>query len=208
MIKVENLCFKNKIYYQDFEIRENTINFISGDSGTGKSTLLKLFNKTETQSNGEIYYQGKNVKEINSLELRKEIKLISQNTHLFQFSIKENFNLYYEYCEMEQLSEDEMKYYLNLLEANFPLDKHCNYLSGGEKQRVYLAICLSLGGKLILLDEPTSALDKELSIKVLHNIIKYIKDNNKTLVVISHDQKLVEMYAENTVTLKGGINNE
>ncbi len=208
MIKTKELRFKDFIFYEDIHIVKGKINFIIGRSGCGKSTLLKLFNRTENFSYGEILYKEKSITEFDSIELRKEIKLISQSTFLFSGTIKENFNQFYSYCEYSSLTEEEMIYFLKLTEAHFELDMLCDNLSGGEKQRVYIAICLSMKAEIIMLDEPTSALDYNLSIRVLSNIVSYIKENNLTLVVITHDNKLTEMFAENIVDLNGGKVNE
>ncbi len=204
MLKTKKLCFRDFIFYDDIQIIKSKINFITGESGCGKSTLLKLFNRTENFSDGEILYKDQDITEIDSVQLRKEIKLISQTTFLFSGTIKENFNLFFDYCECPKLTEEEMECFLKLTEANFTVDTLCENLSGGEKQRVYIAICLSMGGKIIMLDEPTSALDHTLSVKVLSNIVTYAKENDLTLIVISHDNKLTEMFAENIVNLRGG----
>ncbi len=204
MLKTRKLKFKDFIFYDDIHIVKNKINFITGKSGCGKSTLLKLFNRTENFSHGEILYNEKSITEFDTIELRKEIKLISQTTFLFSGTIKENFSLFYSYCECSFLTDEQMIYFLKLTEANFELDTLCDNLSGGEKQRVYIAICLSMKAKIIMLDEPTSALDYNLSIKVLSNIVSYVKENNLTLIVITHDNKLTKMFAENIVDLTGG----
>lgn len=207
MLKTKQLNFKEFIFYNDIHIIKSKINFITGESGCGKSTLLKLFNRTENFTSGQILYKDKNITEIDSIELRKEIKLISQTTFLFNGTIRENFNLFYNFCENPILPDDQMTQFLKLTEANFSLDTLCDNLSGGEKQRVYIAICLSMKAELIMLDEPTSALDFNLAIKVLSNIISYVKKNNLTLVVISHDNKLTQMFADNIINLNGGKNN-
>ncbi len=208
MLKTKNLSFKNFIFYDDVHIIKEKINFITGESGSGKSTLLKLFNRTENFSNGQILYKDKDITEFDSIELRKQVKLISQTTFLFSGTIKENFNLFCNYCECEALSEPQMRRFLMLAEADFSPDTPCDNLSGGEKQRVYIAICLSMKAQVIMLDEPTSALDYNLAVKVLSNIISYVKENSLTLIVISHDYKLTQMFAENTINLSGGKINE
>ncbi len=202
MLKTKNLCFKNLIFYDDIHIMKSKINFIVGESGCGKSSLLKMFNRTENFSGGEILYKGKPIGEIDTIALRKELKLISQTTFLFHGTIKENFALFYSYCEANHVDEERMRFYLERTQANFPLDTLCDQLSGGEKQRVYLAICLSMEAETIMLDEPTSALDYDLSVKVLENIIAYAKEANKTIIVVSHDNALVEKFAENIIDLK------
>ncbi len=208
MFKTKKLIYKDFIFYEDIHIKKEKINFIKGESGCGKSTLLKLFNRTDNFSGGQIFYKGKNIIEYDSIELRKEVKLISQTTFLFSGTIKDNFNLFYNYCEYPALSVAQMECFLKITEANFPLNTICDNLSGGEKQRVYIAICLSMKSQIIMLDEPTSALDYNLSVKVLENIVSYVKKNKLTLIVISHDNKLVEIFAENTLNLTGGKNNE
>ncbi len=208
MLKTKNLAFKDFIFYDDIHIIKSKVNFVTGESGCGKSTLLKLFNRTENFSNGEILYKNSPICEIDSIKLRKEVKLISQTSFLFSGTIKENFTLFYNYCESTELTEEKMNCFLKLTEANFSLDTLCDNLSGGEKQRVYIAICLSMESETIMLDEPTSALDYNLSVKVLENIVSYIKETEKTLIIISHDNKLVEKFAENIICLTGGKKND
>ncbi len=201
MIKTKNLCFKNLIKYNDVHIEQGKINFIVGESGCGKTTLLKLFNKTEDDFSGEIIYKEKPIQSYESIALRKELKLISQTAFLFPGTILNNFKLFFNYCDEKLLTEDEMLYYLRLCEANFSLNDICDTLSGGEKQRVFIAICFSLQSEVIMLDEPTSAMDFSLSCKVLENIITFAKTNDKTLIIISHDKTLLNRYAENIINL-------
>ncbi len=203
MYKTKNLTYKDFIKYKDISVLEGKINFIIGESGCGKSTLLKLLNKTENFSSGEIFYKNKPICEYESIALRKEVKLISQCPFLFSRTIKENFALFYNYCEEEIISEERMKLFLDIMEANFSLDSECDKLSGGEKQRVYIAICLSMEAETIMLDEATSALDCKLSHKILENLVSYTKNNKKTMLIISHDNSLVEKFAEHVIDLNG-----
>ncbi len=205
MFQTKNLIFKDFLMYDDIHILKSKVNFIKGSSGSGKSTLLKMFNKTENFSNGEILYKGKPLTEYDSIALRKEVKLISQTAFLFSGTIKENFDLFYKYCERQAPNNETMLFFLKLAITDFSIDTLCDNLSGGEKQRVYIAICLSMGAEIIMLDEPTSALDSELANKLLSNIINYCKAKQKTLVIISHDANLIENFSENIIELsKGG----
>ncbi len=208
MFKTKELSFNNFIFYDDMVINRGEINFITGASGSGKSTLLKLFNRTENYSGGEIFYKDKPITEYDSILLRKEVKLISQTTFLFSGTIEENFNLFHEYCEHEKITQERMNYFLKLTKAKFSLDTGCDTLSGGERQRVYIAICLSMNSEVIMLDEPTSALDYKLAVQVLENISYYIKEQSKTLIVVSHDAKLVQQFAQNRIVLSEGGRND
>ncbi len=208
MFKIRSLQYKDFIKYKDIDILKHKINFIKGESGCGKSTLLKLLNKIEDFSGGEIFYKDKALAEYESIALRKEVKLISQNPFLFSGTIKDNFKLFYDYCDEKLITIEKMKYFLSLLEANFDLESECDKLSGGEKQRVYIAICLSMEAETIMLDEASSALDSKNANKVFENIISYVKENNKTLIAISHDDALVNKFAENIIDLNGVKTNE
>lgn len=201
ILRTKNLSFNNLIYYKDIYIENNKANFIVGKSGTGKSTLLRLFNDTLSPSSGIIYYSENDISEMDTILLRQELLLISQTVYLFDASIKENFKQYYSYRDMPPPSDDEMKYFLNLCSVRFPLDSNCTIMSGGERQRVYIAIFLSFKPKVLMLDEPTSALDKQTGIEVMDNILDYCKMNEITVVAVSHDVNLTDKFAENVIAI-------
>lgn len=205
ILRTKNLSFNNLIYYKDIYIEKTKANFIIGKSGTGKSTLLRLFNDTLSPSGGSIYYLENDISEMDTILLRQELLLISQTVYLFDASIKENFKQYYSYRDMPPPSDDEMKYFLNLCSVRFSLDSNCTIMSGGERQRVYIAIFLSFKPKVLMLDEPTSALDKQTGIEVMDNILDYCKKNEITVVAVSHDVNLTDKFAENVIAI-GEVN--
>jgi putative ABC transport system ATP-binding protein len=204
VFRTKGLSFGTIINYQDIQIYGNKVNFIVGSSGSGKSTLLKLFNATLAPERGEIWYCDKNLSETDTIELRKEVSLVSQSVYLFDQNIRDNFRLYYEFREMPAPSQEDMKYYLDLCCIPFSLDKDCTTMSGGEKQRVYLAIFLSFKPRVIMLDEPTSALDQENSRRMIGNVIDYCRSNGITIIVVSHDKSITEEFAEHTITIGRG----
>lgn len=206
ILQTKDLSFNGIINYNDIQIIENQANFIVGKSGTGKSTLLRLFNGTLSPSSGNILYLGNDIDTMDMIKLRQEILLISQSVYLFDTTIKENFRQFYDYRDLIPPSEEEMKYFLDLCLIPFSLDNDCTTMSGGEKQRIYIAIFLSFKPKVLMLDEPTSALDKENSNKVMENIITYCKVNEVTVVVVSHDTNITEKFADHVITI-GGNNN-
>lgn len=201
ILETKDLSFKG-IRYQDISIEENRVNFIVGRSGTGKSTLLRLFNGMLTPDTGVLTYRGEDIEKIDTIALRREILLISQSVYLFDATIRENFREFYGYRGMEIPMEKEMKEFLAMCRITFPLDKDCSNMSGGEKQRVYMAIYLSFLPKVVMLDEPTSALDKENGLEVIRNIIAFCKGKGITVLIVSHDGSLTETFAENIITIE------
>ena len=203
ILETKNLSFNETIDYNDIQIFKNKANFIVGKSGTGKSTLLRLFNGTLSPSSGKIFYSGNDINEIGTIALRQEVSLISQSVYLFDTTIKENFHQFYDYRELTHPSEENMKYFLDLCSVPFSLDNDCTKMSGGERQRIYIAIFLSLKPKILMLDEPTSALDKENSNVIMENIIAYCKENEITIVVVSHDANITEKFADHIIVIGG-----
>lgn len=201
ILHTKNLSFNELINYKDVQIYKNKVNFIVGKSGTGKSTLLRLFNGSLSPSKGNIFYLQKDINEIDTIQLRQEILLISQTVFLFDGSIRENFKQYYDFRDMAPPSKEEMKYFLDICCVPFSLDSDCTTMSGGEKQRVYIAIFLSFKPKILMLDEPTSALDKENSANVMKNVLSYCTEHGITVVVVSHDSNITEIFADNILEI-------
>jgi len=199
IFKTKDLIFNDFIHFPDLEIPKNKVTFISGKSGSGKTTLFKLFNGTLTQSSGDIFYKNQNILDLDTINLRKEVLLISQSVFLFDGNIKDNFIKFYKYRDETVPNENEIKYFLDICALNFPLDKDCEEMSGGERQRLYIAIYLSFKPKVVLLDEPTSALDDENSHIVIGNILSFSKENGITLLIVSHDNELTNDFADKMV---------
>ena len=195
----ENLSFENFLNYGNIKISSEGVSFILGKSGSGKSTLLKLLNATLSPSSGEIYFNERNIKTIDKLELRKNIILTNQRLYLFKGNIKDNFKTYYNYLNRKLPDDFYIENCLNICQIEFSLDKSTENLSGGEKQRIFNAIALSLNPKVLMLDEPTSALDYKTSVKFFNDIILYSKEKNIKLIVITHEDELVENFADEKI---------
>lgn len=208
ILYAEQLEFLDIIKYPVIKIEENKFTFITGESGCGKSTLLKILNRTVIPQKGFILYNNNDVKNMDIIEYRKAIMLVPQNNFLYDGTIKENFNIYYEAREEKLIEDIQMTLALQMCCIDFSLDTKCDILSGGEKQRVFLAIFLSLNPQIILLDEPTSALDEKTAMELLSNIKKYCIDKNITPVAVCHSRNLVTEFADEVITLeKGGVSN-
>ena len=204
LFSLKDVNFKNIIHYPDIEIAENSVTFVCGESGCGKSTLLKLLNGVDSADSGEILYAGNPLEEYDPVALRRDVLLCGQSAFLFDGSIEENFTEYYKYRDLRPLSTEEVRPYLKICSVEFSPNAACATMSGGERQRIFIAICLSLRPKVLLLDEPTSALDDATANVIMANIKAFCKENEITLIVVSHNKALAKAYAEHTVMLAGG----
>ena len=199
ILRFENVKFIKE--YDDFTINKNEIVFIVGKSGSGKSTLLKLINNTLQMKSGSIFYKDTNILNIKPVELRRNIMMTSQENFLFDMTIKENFHEFYKLRDLENLTDDEIVKFLKITDFDVDVNLDVEKLSGGEKQRVFLAIALSMRPAVLLLDEPTSALDSNTAFNMMKNIVDYCKHNDITLVVVSHARNLVDEFADKTIDL-------
>lgn len=204
MFKIENVQYKNILEIPSLEIHEDKITAIVGESGSGKTTLLKLLNKMINPSKGDIYYKGKNINELNPIELRRKVVMLPQNPVMFPGSIKENLLIGLKFAEKPLLEEQKLKDMMEIVYLEKGLNEGVDKLSGGEKQRVALGRTLLLGPEVFLFDEPSSALDEDSEGAVIRNIVKYIKENKKTLIMVTHSRKMAEEYSDYTIEMDDG----
>ena len=199
IITTKDLKFMDFITYPDIEIQKGKATFICGESGLGKSTLLKLFNGVVSPSAGTISYLGNPITEYDTVELRREVLLSNQSVFLFDESISKNFDEYYDYRELTHLTDEEKEKFLEICCLDMPLDTECQTMSGGEKQRVFTAICLSLQPKVLMLDEPTAALDEGNAENLLRNVKSFCMEQDITLIVVCHNLVLAEKFADKII---------
>lgn len=199
ILRFENVKFIKE--YDDFSIDKNEVVFVVGKSGSGKSTLLKLINNTLQLKSGRIFYKDENILNIKPVELRRNIIMTSQENFLFDMTIRENFHEFYKLRDLEELTDEEIAKFLKITNFDVDVNLDVEKLSGGEKQRVFLAIALSLNPEVLLLDEPTSALDNKTAFDMMKNIVDYCKNNGITLVVVSHARQLVDEFADKIIDL-------
>lgn len=205
LFRTQNLNYNGMINYPDIIIEKGKINFIIGESGCGKSTLLKLFNMFYSPKKGEIFYNGELLSLKETLSLRKEVSLVSQEVFLFDDTISENFRQFYEYREEKVPKNEYIKKMLEICCIDFALDKDCTTMSGGERQRVYTAIFLSFKPKVVMLDEPTSALDEKNSVLMIANILAFCKEYGIEVIIVTHDYRIRDQFFGNVIKLERSV---
>ena len=210
-IDFENVSFayenEEVIKNLSFKIRKGETIALVGQSGSGKSTIANLISRFYDISDGKIKVDGKNIKEINLTSLRKLIGLVTQDSILFNDSIKNNLLIGNESANDEDIIEalkianawEFVKDLPNTIDTN--IGDSGNKLSGGQKQRISIARAVLKNPPIMLLDEATSALDSESEHLVqiaLDNVMK-----NKTSLVIAHRLSTVQN-ADNIIVLEKG----
>ena len=175
--KVGNFQVINKL---NLSVDYNQNIFLFGPSGCGKSTLLNLISGLDSSDSGEIYFDGKLVKNHFDL-LKDDIGIIFQDHYLIsELNIFDNIKL--KSNDIRKI--EKILSYFNLSQFKF---KYPNQLSNGQKQRVCVARSLVNSPKLLIADEPTSYLDKENAKLVIDLILNSSKKFNLSTIIASHD---------------------
>ena len=182
-----------------------------GPSGSGKSTILRCIVDLETITDGEVLIEGNNLQDSRSdKKLKKEMLLktgmVFQNFNLFPHMTVRN-NIVKTLKVVKKMtsheSEKRAEEVLNIVGLIDKIDVFPNELSGGQKQRVAIARALALQPDILLFDEPTSALDPELVKEVL-DIIRKLKIQNITMLIVSHEMNFVKEISDRIVVLENG----
>jgi ATP-binding cassette subfamily B protein len=213
-LEFSNVSFKHKSTQNyavediNFQIKQGeTVAFV-GPSGSGKTTLVKLLVGLYPPAEGEIKYNGINSKNIDLLELRKQLGFVTQDAQLFSGTIRENLLFV-----MPSASDDEILDALQRASCNNLLDRADNGLdstigeggikiSGGEKQRLSIARAILRNPNLLIFDEATSALDSITEEEINHTIRK-ISDQNRITVLIAHRLSTI-MHCDKIFVLEQG----
>ena len=191
----ELLIFENL----NLNISKNSITSIIGPSGCGKSTLLNILGLLDSNYNGNYFFEGNTVIDMNSNTLNnirnKKIGFIHQFFHLIpELSVLENVLLPALIHSNEiSMITDEAYSLLKTFEIFDKKNVRPNNLSGGEQQRVAIARSLINKPNLILADEMTGNLDEKTADVIINFFVKFIKNHNIALIYVTHNQRYAEM---------------
>lgn len=213
-LKFEDVSFKyksdqrNVLNNINFSIKEGTRNYIIGESGAGKSTIFKLLIRLHEATSGDIKFGDTGIEDIQIKSLRSCVSVVSQNTFIFNDTLKNNINLKKnessENIDFEKLMDDlNINNFADKLQNKYDTKIGIDgiSLSGGELQRLAIARAIYKNAPLLLLDEATNSLDSINEIEINKTLDKYFKD--KTVLIIAHKLETIKD-ADNIIVLKDG----
>ncbi len=219
MLEVRDISksFSDKPIVSDlsFSVNDSECLAIVGPSGSGKTTILKLINRLLAYDSGSILFLDKSVTDWDLKDLRKQISYIFQKGILFpHLTVFDNLAL----CKQNEMKNTEMIFgfqakkdifleeiaeLLDFVEIDFReyAGRYPAELSGGQAQRVALALALMNKPKLLLLDEPFNGIDKSTK-TILINKFKELKKRGTSMVLVSHNQEEIEGLSDRSLELK------
>lgn len=205
MIELKNIAikFENKIIFKNFSytFEDNTIYCLTGASGCGKTTLLRIISGLLKPNRGIVAYNG--------LKIKKPVKnIFMMNQGYTNFPWKNCLNnVLFPTKLTTKITEEHKQQAINLLKEvglgeyieNYPYE-----LSGGMKQRLALARTLMIKPEVILMDEPLGALDPEMREKMQNLILKLHEETKNTIIMITHDPEEAEKMSNTIIKIEKG----
>lgn len=210
-LQIKNLSFgykKNQMILNNInlEIKQGEILGILGPNGTGKTTFIKCINNIHKPSEGRILYDGNNIMNLSQLNIAKIIAYVPQYTNnFFPMNVIDTVMMgRMPYVKKNYSDEDKEIVFSIIKKMNLEkfAFRNIKEMSGGERQRVFIARAMAQQPKIIILDEPTSSLDLYNQLFILHTITKLAKENNITIIMTIHDLNLASMFCDNILMLK------
>ena len=211
MLKVQQISFsylENTPILKDisFEIPQGTHVSIIGESGCGKSTLLKLLYGLHDLDKGDIFWNDEQIlgPSHNLVPGFEKMKYVAQDFDLMPYTtVSENIGTHLSnfYPEEKQQRIDEL---LHMVEMSAFANVKAKLLSGGQQQRVALAKALAREPEVLLLDEPFSHIDNFRKNALRRNLFSYLKKENITCIVATHDRTDALSFADATIVLQKG----
>jgi iron complex transport system ATP-binding protein len=191
-----------------FTVGDGEIVALVGPNGSGKSTLIKTIATILDSTVGTITLDGKDIRSIDPIELAKRVGYVPQS---FSYTL---YSTVFETVLMGRrryitwsVSDEELSRVqaaLDSLEIGDLAGKFIDELSGGERQKVFIARALAQDPQLFLFDEPTSALDIRYQIEVMETMRRITREQKSSMIVAVHDLNLAYRYADTVVVLNRG----
>ncbi|MDF2880761.1 MAG: proline/glycine betaine transporter ATP-binding protein [Clostridiaceae bacterium] len=212
MIEFKNITkeFKSKEVLKRISIKINKGEFVVliGPSGCGKTTTLKMINKLIVPTSGNIYIDGKDISNVNPIELRRGMGYVIQQTGLFpHMTVGENIGIV---PILKKWPEDKVREKTIALlkmvgmEPDDYINRYPCELSGGQQQRVGVARAFATDSDIILMDEPFSALDPITRNQLQDELYNLQQDLKKTIVFVTHDMDEALKLGDRICIMKDG----
>lgn len=207
-----NYSYENNRVLEDINlsIEEGKITTILGANGSGKTTLLSIMSRSLKIQNGEIRLHGRKINEMRRREFGRQIAIVQQvNSAPMDMTVEKLVSygrIPYEVPFRGKTKEDieSIERALSVTGLKELRNKEISKISGGEKQRAFIAMALAQDTKILFLDEPTTYLDIRYQIEILEMIKEINKKYKTTIVMILHDINQAITYSDYLIGLKGG----
>ncbi|MGK0552147.1 iron ABC transporter ATP-binding protein [Enterococcus faecalis] len=212
MIEVKNVSkrYGEKYVVSDIQllIAERKLTAFIGPNGAGKSTLLSMMSRLIPKDTGEIYLDHNEVKTWKQNALSQKLSILKQANGInLKLTVRElvNFGRFpYSKGRLKPADHEKVTEALTQLGLISLADERIDTLSGGQLQRVYIAMILAQDTDYILLDEPLNNLDMNYAVQMMQTLRQLVDEMGKTVIIVLHDLNFAASYADEIVAMKNG----
>ena len=176
---------------------------IIGPSGAGKSSFLRLLNRLDEPTDGTVYLDGVDYRELDPQEVRRRIGFVPQDSALRSGSVRENVAVI-DRIRNDPVDERRVRYLLDRMRLSGFEERAVEDLSGGERQRVSIARALYVNPEVLLLDEPTAHLDTMTELKIEELLAELIRDERLTCILVTHDTTQAKRLGDRVIEFNEG----
>jgi putative ABC transport system ATP-binding protein len=184
-------------------IAASTVLAVVGSSGAGKSSFLRLLNRLDEPTDGTVYLDGIDYREVDPQELRRRIGFVPQESALRPGTVRENVAAS-DRIRGEPVDDERVAALLDRVQLPNAAERDVEDLSGGQQQRVAVARTLYVDPEVLLLDEPTSHLDSETEARVEELLGDLIRTEGLTCVLVTHDTAQAERLGDRVAEFEDG----
>ncbi len=204
MFELTDVVYRDVLRVDSMIIQAGSVTAVVGESGGGKSTLLKLLNKTLSPDKGSIRFEGEDLASRDSVTHRRRVVYLNQTPYLFPGTIRSNLQQGLFFQGRGEADQASLAAVLEEVGLDKSLDGDVKRLSGGERQRLALARVLLLGSDVLLLDEPSGALDDDSEDALLAMVVRLARERGKTLVMVTHSKAQARKHADHLFVVQRG----
>ena len=192
----------------NLSIEKGTITSFIGANGAGKSTLLSIIARLTRQNSGQVYLEGQNIDHVKDKDMAKKLSFLRQSNFVnIKLTIRElvAFGRFpHSKGRLTKEDNDEIDKALDYLTLKDIQHKHLDEISGGQRQRAFIAMVVAQNTEYILLDEPLNNLDMKHSVQIMKVLRGLVKDLGKTVILVMHDINFASCYSDNIVAMRDG----
>ena len=198
----------NVVDQLDLVVDDGELVVLIGESGCGKTTTMKMINRLIEPTSGEILINGKNVLDVNPIELRRNIGYVIQKVGLMpHMTVADNIELVAylkKWDKKKRRARSSELLEMVGLDPKTYMDRFPNELSGGQQQRIGVARALAVNPDIILMDEPFSAVDPITREQLQEELIRLQDEVKKTIVFVTHDMDEAMKLGDKIAVMKDG----
>ena len=184
-------------------VQESEVLAIIGPSGAGKSSFLRLLNPLDEPTDGTVYFDRTDYREINPERLRRQIGLVPQEPALQPGTVQKNVAIS-DWIQDNPINDDRVSTLLERMDLSEYEHREVEDLSGGERQRVAIARTLYVDPEILLLDEPTSHLDTDTEAQIEDLLTELIREEDLTCLLVTHDTDQATRLGDRIISFEHG----